>query len=77
MSLALQTLLVGLILVYRMLLSPLLGPACRHVPTCSRYAEEAVRTHGPAHGSWLALRRVARCHPWGSCGWDPVPDRRV
>lgn len=46
---------------------------CRFQPTCSAYADEAVSVHGAARGSWLALRRIARCHPWGGRGWDPVP----
>lgn len=46
---------------------------CRHVPSCSTYAIEAVETHGPARGVWLGLRRLARCHPWGTSGYDPVP----
>ena len=48
---------------------------CRYLPTCSSYAEEAIVTHGPVHGSGLALRRLSRCHPWGSHGIDPVPER--
>jgi putative membrane protein insertion efficiency factor len=49
---------------------------CRYVPSCSTYAIEAVQVHGAARGSWLAARRLARCHPWGSHGHDPVPDPR-
>ena len=59
--------------VYRRLLSPWLGPACRYWPTCSTYAEEAIRRHGAARGSWLALRRLSRCHPFGGRGVDLVP----
>ena len=62
--------------LYRKLLSPVLPPACRYWPSCSAYAEEAVRTHGFAHGLGLALGRMARCHPWGGHGVDPVPARR-
>lgn len=63
-----------LIAIYRAILSPLKGgPTCRYLPTCSAYAEEAVRTHGAARGSWLAIKRVARCHPFGGHGLDPVP----
>jgi putative membrane protein insertion efficiency factor len=58
---------------YRMILSPVLPAACRFEPSCSRYALDAIRRHGPVHGSWLAIRRIARCHPWGGCGYDPVP----
>jgi putative membrane protein insertion efficiency factor len=62
--------------LYRWLVSPLLGPHCRFLPTCSAYALEALRVHGPLHGSWLSLRRIARCHPFGGSGLDPVPPVR-
>jgi uncharacterized protein len=60
---------------YRILLSPLLPPSCRFLPTCSDYAAEALQRHGAGHGLVLALRRLARCHPWGGSGYDPVPER--
>jgi putative membrane protein insertion efficiency factor len=66
--------LVLLIRGYRYVLSPFIGPSCRHLPTCSEYAEEAIRRHGVLKGSWLAVARLGRCHPWGSSGYDPVPD---
>lgn len=65
---------VLLVRVYRYCLSPLIGPSCRHLPTCSEYAEEAICRHGLLKGGWLAVVRLARCHPWGSSGYDPVPD---
>jgi hypothetical protein len=64
---------VALIRVYQYAISPLIGPSCRFMPSCSEYAREAVVAHGPLFGTWLALRRLARCHPWGGEGWDPVP----
>jgi putative membrane protein insertion efficiency factor len=68
-------LLVGLIRFYQLLISPLLGPRCRFHPSCSQYALEAIDRHGPVKGGWLALRRIARCHPLNPGGHDPVPDR--
>jgi len=62
-----------LIRAWQVGVSPWLGPACRYEPTCSVYAEQAVRKHGAARGSWLGLRRLLRCHPWGGSGYDPVP----
>lgn len=59
--------------LYRWLLSPLLGSNCRYYPSCSAYALEAIEKHGPCHGSWLSVRRICRCHPWGGSGYDPVP----
>jgi uncharacterized protein len=58
---------------YQLLIRPILPPSCRFYPSCSHYAAEAVTQHGAVHGSWLALRRVLRCHPWGGGGYDPVP----
>lgn len=61
---------------YRLLVSPLLGPRCRHLPSCSEYALQALEIHGPVYGTWLAVRRVVRCHPLNPGGEDPVPPRR-
>jgi putative membrane protein insertion efficiency factor len=66
----------GLIRLYKIFLSPLLPPSCRYLPTCSDYAAEAIATHGALGGSWLAAKRLLRCHPWGGSGYDPVPMRR-
>jgi putative membrane protein insertion efficiency factor len=68
--------------LYRCVLSPakmfVLGPAgqCRFTPSCSEYTLEAVAVHGAVKGSWLGLKRICRCHPWGGCGYDPVPERQ-
>lgn len=70
-----QHLLVGLIRVYQVALSPFVGNQCRFTPTCSQYAREAVEQHGALKGSWMAIRRVSRCHPWHPGGHDPVPPR--
>ena len=66
-------LLVGLIGAYKRLLSPILPPACRFVPTCSEYAAAAIEKHGPVRGVFLAVRRIVRCAPWHPGGFDPVP----
>lgn len=59
---------------YRWTLKPLIGLECRHMPSCSEYALEAIDLNGPWRGSWLTVSRICRCHPWGSEGLDPVPD---
>lgn len=69
----LTMLAIGGIRLYQWTISPLLGPHCRHLPTCSGYAMEAIERHGLLRGSWLTLRRLLRCHPWGTSGYDPVP----
>jgi uncharacterized protein len=58
---------------YQLGISPYLPAACRYTPTCSAYATDAIRKYGAARGSWLAARRLLRCHPWGGSGYDPVP----
>lgn len=65
--------LILMIRGYQLWVSPLLPAACRYYPTCSAYAIEALEKHGPVTGSWLALRRIARCHPFRAGGYDPVP----
>ena len=64
----------ALIRAYQLFIAPLLGPRCRFHPSCSHYAAEAIITHGALGGSWLAVRRVLRCHPWTAGGFDPVPE---
>src|SRR5579862_1309289 len=77
-----QYILILLVRIYRMTLSPVIvllfgsSAACRFEPTCSQYAIEAVKTHGAIRGSWLATKRICRCHPWGDYGEDPVPPRK-
>ena len=66
--------LLALIRFYQLLVSPLLGPHCRYLPTCSEYARDALVRHGALRGGRLALGRLFRCHPFGGCGFDPVPD---
>ena len=68
-----RKLLILLISAYRYLISPLLGNHCRFYPSCSNYAVTAIERFGAARGSWLALRRLSRCHPWHPGGFDPVP----
>ncbi|MFV0377300.1 MAG: membrane protein insertion efficiency factor YidD [Mangrovibacterium sp.] len=60
---------------YRAAISPLLPNSCRHVPTCSQYAIEAIKVHGPFIGFYLTVKRILHCHPWGTHGYDPVPTR--
>lgn len=69
-------LLVFALRLYRWTISPLLGPVCRFHPSCSRYAEECLLTHGPFYGSFLTIKRLAKCHPFHPGGYDPVPPRR-
>jgi len=65
--------LIQLVRLYRLAVSPWLGANCRYDPTCSSYAIEALQKHGVLKGGWLAAKRIARCHPWGGSGYDPVP----
>ena len=73
-SLVLASPLIAAIWLYRMLISPLLGANCRHLPTCSEYARDALHLHGPLRGGWFALKRISRCHPWADPMFDPVPE---
>ncbi|MDP4129627.1 MAG: membrane protein insertion efficiency factor YidD [Bacteroidota bacterium] len=63
---------IGLIRLYQWVVSPWLGPKCRFTPSCSQYAIDAFRKYGLFKGGWMAIRRIARCHPWGGSGHDPV-----
>ncbi len=67
--------LVAIVRLYQNVISPYLGSNCRHSPTCSQYTIEAIEIHGPLKGSWLGVKRIARCHPWGTSGYDPVPPK--
>ena len=69
-----RPLLIALIRIYQLFISPLLGNHCRFYPRCSQYAREALEQHGVMRGTWLALRRLLRCHPWHEGGFDPVPE---
>ncbi len=68
--------MLGLVWLYRLAISPWLGNNCRYEPSCSEYAMDALRIHGAFRGSWLAAKRIGRCHPWGGSGYDPVPEKR-
>lgn len=70
----LGSVLIGFIRFYRAAISPWTPASCRYTPTCSSYAMEAIERHGPGRGTWLALGRLSRCHPWGGHGYDPVPE---
>ncbi|MEM7461121.1 MAG: membrane protein insertion efficiency factor YidD [Pseudomonadota bacterium] len=66
---------IGLVRLYQLTLSGFIGQSCRHQPTCSEFAYEAIARYGLIAGSWLSLKRVARCNPWGTSGYDPVPQK--
>ncbi len=66
----------GMIRLYQLAVSPYLAMSCRFDPTCSCYARTAIASHGAVVGGFMALRRIARCHPWGGAGYDPVPAKR-
>ena len=65
--------LIAVVKFYQLCISPFTPPSCRFTPTCSQCAVEALRKYGPVKGGWLTLKRLARCHPWGGSGYDPVP----
>jgi putative membrane protein insertion efficiency factor len=74
MKKALGKFIISLIRFYQAAISPYFLPSCRYTPTCSAYGVEAVQKHGPVKGTWLAIRRIVSCHPWGGSGYDPVPE---
>ena len=67
---------VLLIYLYKGIISPFTPASCRHIPTCSTYAIEALQKHGLISGMWLSLKRISKCHPWGTSGDDPVPEKK-
>ena len=69
--------LLILIRVYQLIISPLLGSNCRFMPTCSEYAMESLRSYGLIKGSYLTIKRIGKCHPWGGHGYDPIPTKKV
>lgn len=71
-----KKILMSIIKFYQKAISPLTPPSCRFHPTCSNYGLEAIETHGALKGSWLAIRRISKCHPFHEGGYDPVPDKR-
>lgn len=72
-----KKILKGIIKLYQKAISPLMPPSCRFHPTCSNYGLEAIETHGALKGSWLAIRRISKCHPFHEGGYDPVPDKKT
>ena len=69
--------LLILIRGYQLIISPLLGSNCRFMPTCSEYAMESLRSHGLIKGSYLTIKRIGKCHPWGGHGYDPIPTKKI
>ena len=69
--------LLVLIRGYQLMISPLLGSNCRFMPTCSEYAMESLKSHGLIKGSYLTIKRIGKCHPWGSHGYDPIPTKKL
>ncbi|MDA3880217.1 MAG: membrane protein insertion efficiency factor YidD [Prolixibacteraceae bacterium] len=69
--------LLGFVYFYKYAISPLTPASCRHVPTCSNYMIEAIKVHGPLKGFWLGIKRLSKCHPWGTHGYDPIPPKKM
>ena len=72
-----RRILIALVRFYQIVISPYFAPSCRYTPTCSCYAIESIRCHGVFRGSWLAIYRIGRCHPWCEGGYDPVPSSKA
>jgi putative membrane protein insertion efficiency factor len=70
-------LLISVVRLYQLIMSPLIGKSCRHIPTCSAYCIEAIKRFGPLKGGWLTVKRVSKCNPWSTSGYDPVPGLKV
>jgi putative membrane protein insertion efficiency factor len=68
--------LIAIVRFYQLAISPLYPATCRYAPTCSQYMIEAIRVHGVLRGTWMGLRRISKCHPWGGSGYDPVPPKK-
>jgi putative membrane protein insertion efficiency factor len=68
--------LIAIVRFYQSAISPLYPATCRYTPTCSQYMIEAIRVHGVLRGTWMGLRRISKCHPWGGSGYDPVPPKK-
>lgn len=75
MARGLAKILIALVRFYQKFVSPVTPSSCRYTPTCSTYMVEAIKIHGPLKGSWLGIKRIARCNPWGGQGYDPVPGK--
>lgn len=71
----LSSIFIFFVKVYQAVISPLFGSNCRFTPTCSTYTIESIKEWGPFKGTWLGIKRISKCHPWGSQGWDPVPKK--
>lgn len=76
LSAAVKWILIKFVRLYQLTLSPFLGQNCRHYPTCSSYTIEAIEEWGALKGVWLSVKRILKCHPWGTSGYDPVPKRK-
>ncbi len=73
MKIIFKHIFIGMIYIYKYLISPVLRPSCRYIPTCSEYSLEAIKKHGPFKGGFFAMKRILSCNPWGGHGYDPVP----